>query len=461
MTITEAGPVAGSFPVINPATGEPFAAAPDATGEQLDAVVAAAARAFPEWSRDDEARREALRQAGAALMAQADRLAVTLSREQGKPLHEAALEWQTGAYWLNYFADLEDPVEVVQDDEFAHIEVIRRPLGPVAAITPWNFPITLALWKIAPALRAGNTVVVKPSPYTPLSTIEMVQTLAPILPPGVLQAITGRDPLGARLVEHPLIRKISFTGSTATGTKVAQAAAGDLKRVTLELGGNDAAIVLPDADIATAAPSLFFSAMANNGQICMAVKRVYVPEAMYDDVVEAIAATAAAVVLGPGETPGTTHGPVNNRMQFERVGELVDDAVAHGARVVTGGKRRGDSGYFYEPTVLAGVDDGFRVVDEEQFGPVLPVVAYRTVDEAIDRANASSFGLGSSIWTTDTDAARALAPRLQAGTTWINTHLLVTPAQPFGGAKSSGIGVEGGHWGLHSFSEPHTLFTSK
>ncbi|GED96240.1 aldehyde dehydrogenase family protein [Gordonia crocea] len=461
MTATRVPPVTGTFPVVDPATGEPFADAPDAGLAELDAAVVAADAAFAAWSRDDDARREALRGAGAALMAAAADLAPTLSREQGNPLHEAALEMQTGGYWLMYFADLDDPVEVVADDDYSRIEVVRRPLGPVAAITPWNFPITLALWKIAPALRAGNPVIVKPSPYTPLSTLAVVDLLAPHFPAGVLQAITGVDPLGARLVEHPLIRKVSFTGSTATGKRVAASAATDLKRVTLELGGNDAAIVLPDAPIAKTAPLVFHSAMANNGQICMAVKRAYVPESMYDDFVDAVAATAAAVVLGPGDRPGVTHGPINNRMQFERVGGLVDDAIARGARVVTGGRRHGDHGYFYEPTVLAGLSDGVRVVDEEQFGPVLPIIAYRDVDDAIARANASHYGLGSSLWTEDVDAARTLAPRLDAGTTWINTHLLVTPAQPFGGAKSSGIGVEGGHWGLHSFSEPHTIHTAK
>ncbi|WP_072805328.1 aldehyde dehydrogenase family protein [Rhodococcoides yunnanense] len=450
-----------TFAVTNPATGQPFAYAPSSSAEHLDAVVQAAHDAFPDWSRDEDFRRSALGKASAALAGAAQQLAVTLSKEQGKPIREAVLEIHTGAHWLNYFAQIEDAPQVIQDDDSAHVEVLRRPLGPVAAITPWNFPIALSLWKIAPALRAGNTVVVKPSPFTPLTTLAMADVLSGVFPPGVLSVITGEDPLGSRLASHPLVRKISFTGSTATGKKVAALAAEDLKRVTLELGGNDAAIVLPDADVSTVAPRLFGSALANNGQICVAVKRTYVHESMYSQMIDALAECARGVVLGAGDAEGTTHGPLNNAMQLDRVSELVDDAVRSGAQVVSGGKRWGTEGYFYEPTILANVSDGTRVVDEEQFGPVMPVIPYRTVDEAIARANASHYGLGSSIWSADVTAAQQLAPRLEAGTTWVNSHTIVTPGQPFGGAKWSGLGVEGGHWGLHSFSEPHVVYTAR
>lgn len=442
-----------TFDVVNPAIGRVFAQAPDCAPDQLDAAMDGAARAFAHWRRDESARRAVLLRMADTVAGAVDEIAPVLTAEQGKPLADARMEVRSVALWCRYYANLELPAEVIQNDATARIEVLRRPLGVVAAITPWNFPLSLAAWKIAPALRAGNTMVLKPSPYTPLATLKMVELLARVLPPGVLNAVSGRDPLGARMTEHPVPRKISFTGSVATGKRVAQAAAGDLKRVTLELGGNDPAIVLDDLDPERVADAMFWGAFRNSGQVCSAIKRVYVPEAIYTDVVDVLAARARSVRVGDGAEPGTQLGPVNNRPQLARVTELVADAVAHGAEAVTGGRPGAGSGYFYEPTILAGAADGMRVVDEEQFGPVLPVVPYRDLADAIERANGTHFGLSGSVWSADGDRAAAVADRLDCGTVWINTHLALRPDQPFGGAKWSGLGVENGPWGLYGFTE--------
>jgi acyl-CoA reductase-like NAD-dependent aldehyde dehydrogenase len=365
------------------------------------------------------------------------------------------------ALWLRHFAGLEIEDEILQDDERVHIRVTHRPLGVVAAITPWNFPLSLAAWKIAPALRAGNTMVLKPSPYTPLATLRLGQVLADVLPAGVLNVIAGSDPLGALMTSHPVPRKISFTGSVGTGKHVAASAAPDLKRITLELGGNDPAILLDDVDVEAVAERLFWSAFRNNGQVCSAVKRVYAPEAIYDEVVDALAAVAGSVRVGPGNEPGSQLGPLNNAPQQRRVAELVEDAVSRGGQAVTGGGVMEGPGFFYQPTILRGVDDGMAVVDEEQFGPVLPVVPYRSVDQAVERANGTHFGLSGSVWGTDADRAADVAEELDCGTAWINTHLALRPDQPFGGAKWSGVGVENGHWGLHSFTEVKVLHRSR
>ena len=447
--------------VINPATGDVFAQAPDCSPAQLDAAFEAARRAYPRWKADESLRREALRQAAAAMFAAAGELGPVLMTEQGKPLKEAAAEATGAGVWLKYFANLEAPREVIQDDERAFAEVIRRPLGVVAAITPWNFPIMLASWKIAPALLAGNTMVLKPSPYTPLATLLMGEILASVLPPGVLNVVSGGDDLGRRMTSHPVPRKISFTGSVATGKQVATAAAPDLKRVTLELGGNDPAIVLDDADPDAIASKLFWGAFQNNGQVCSAIKRVYVPRRLYTDVVNALAGQARSVQVGEGSSEGVRLGPINNEPQFTRVSELVADAISAGAQAVTGGAAAGGRGYFFQPTIMADITDGTRLVDEEQFGPALPVIAYDDLDEAVDRANATHFGLSGSVWSSDPDRAADVAGRLECGTAWVNTHLALAPHQPFGGAKWSGIGVENGPWGLHGFTEIQVLYRAR
>jgi len=451
----------GRFGVINPATGQTFAEAPECTRDQLDDAMGAAAAAFGPWRRDEAARRKALRDCAVALRDRAPELGRILTLEQGKPLAKGVGEFFGAGAWFDYTATLELPVEVVQDDDEARVEVHRRPLGVVGAITPWNFPIILGVWKIAPALLAGNTVVIKPSPFTPLATLAMGEALRDVLPPGVLNVVSGGDDLGAWITEHPSVRKISFTGSTATGKRVAAAAAPDLKRITLELGGNDAAIVLPDVDPAEVAEKLFWGAFENTGQVCSAIKRVFVHEDRYDAMLAELGRRASEAVVGDGLDEATELGPLNNAPQFQRVSELVAEAVQGGARVVTGGAPREGGGYFFEPTILGDVAEGLRIVDEEQFGPALPVLTYRDVDDAIERANATMFGLSGSVWSGDVRRAAQIASQLECGTAWVNQHLQIIPHAPFGGAKWSGIGVENGHWGLYGFTETQTINIAK
>jgi acyl-CoA reductase-like NAD-dependent aldehyde dehydrogenase len=449
------------FGVIDPSRGSAFAQAPECSREQLDAAMDAAATAFRPWRRDEARRRQVLRECAAALRARAEELGRVLTQEQGKPLAKGIGEIHGAAFWFDYTASLEIPVEVVQDDASKRVEVRRRPLGVVGAITPWNFPVILASWKIAPALLAGNTVVTKPSPFTPLSTLALGEVLRTVLPPGVLNVVSGGDALGAWVSTHPAVRKVSFTGSVETGKKVAAAAAPDLKRITLELGGNDPAIVLPDVDPAAIADKLFWGAFENSGQVCSAVKRVYVHADRYPALLSELAQRARAVKMGPGLEAGSELGPINNRPQFERVCGLVADALRAGAKAVAGGAPRQGDGYFFEPTILADVAEGMRIVDEEQFGPALPVLSYRDVDDAIERANATMFGLSGSVWSSDPQRAADIASRLECRTAWVNQHLDILPTAPFGGAKWSGIGVENGKWGLYGFTETQVIDIAK
>ena len=454
-------PGEGSFGVVNPATGQVFAQAPACSRAQLDEAMEAAHRAFGPWQRDEARRRSALVACAEAIQARLGELAPILTQEQGKPLARANEELIGAAVWFRYTAGLEIPVEVLQDDENVRLEVRRRPYGVVGAITPWNFPVLLAVWKIAPALLAGNTVVIKPSPYTPLSTLKLGEILRDALPPGVVNVVSGGDELGAWVSSHPRVRKISFTGSVATGKKVAAAAAPDLKRCTLELGGNDAAIVLPDVDPAKIAEKLFWGAFSNSGQVCSAIKRLYVHEQIAAPLTEALARVASSVKVGDGMQPDTQLGPINNEPQFQRVVELIDDARRAGAKFVTGGGARAGGGYFVEPTLVTGIAEGTRLVDEEQFGPALPILTYRDLDDAVERANATMYGLSGSVWSADPARAAEVAGRLECGTAWVNQHLAIVPNAPFGGAKWSGIGVENGPWGLLGFTELQTVNIAK
>jgi acyl-CoA reductase-like NAD-dependent aldehyde dehydrogenase len=452
---------ASSFDVIDPSTGAAFAACPDCSREQLDQAMDAAALAFRSWSKDEPARRAALVAAADALVPHAESIGRLLTQEQGKPLQDAIGEVHGAAFWLRHASTLELPVESLHEDDEQRVELHRKPIGVVGAITPWNFPIILAMWKIASGLRAGNTIVLKPSPFTPLSSLAMGRALQEALPPGVLNVVAGGNELGRWITEHPTVRKISFTGSVATGKKIAEVAAPDLKRVTLELGGNDPAIVLGDVDPEKIAEKLFWSAFRNAGQICIAVKRVYVEEKVYAPLVEKLGELARGVVVGNGLDASTQMGPINNRPQYERVGELIDAARADGARFEAGGEPREGGGYFYDPTIVTGIEDGSRLVDEEQFGPVLPVIPVASAEDAIERANAGHFGLGGSIWTTDTDRGVELASALECGTGWVNQHGALTPFAPFGGCKWSGLGYENGPWGLAAFTELQVISVAK
>ncbi|GAA2049604.1 aldehyde dehydrogenase family protein [Streptomyces cheonanensis] len=457
MRTPEPGRPPGRFAVTDPATGETFDEAPDQQPAELDAVIGRAERAWRYWRADPAARTTALRAAADTVEAAGDDLARLLTREQGKPLAESHAEVARTAARLRYFAGLTPQTRRISDGRPVHSEIRWRSLGPVAAIVPWNFPLQLAAAKFAPALAAGNTVVLKPSPYTPLTTRLLGSLLTAVLPEDVLTVVTGREPLGARLAAHPGIRHVTFTGSVPTGRAVAGAAAGTLARVTLELGGNDAAILLEDVAVDRIADRLFWAAFRNCGQVCMAVKRVYVPERLHAEVVDALAERAKSVPVGPGLDPATRLGPVNNAPQLARVEELTRRALADGARAAAGGHRLDTPGYFFAPTVLTDVPPGSPVVTGEQFGPVLPVLPYRTLDEAVTAANSTGFGLGGSVWGTDPDRAEAVADRLDCGTAWINHHAELSLHQPFTGTGNSGVGVAGGPWGLYGNLRPFVV----
>lgn len=445
------------FTVLDPATGKGFDEAPDQRPDELDAVVERAHRAWLGWRSDPLSRSKALLTAADAVAAAGADLAPLLTREQGKPLAESYAEVARTAARLRYFAELTPEPQKIADGRPVRGEIRWRPLGPVAAIVPWNFPLQLASSKFAPALAAGNTVVLKPSPYTPLATRLLGSVVAAALPEDVLTIVTGHEPLGARLASHPGIRHTTFTGSIPTGRAVAAGAGASLARVTLELGGNDAAILLDDVDVERIAERLFWAAFRNCGQVCMAVKRVYAPARLHSQVVEALARYARTVVVGAGLDAGSQLGPVNNAPQLARVEQCTARALADGARAVAGGHRLDRPGYFFAPTILTDVPPASSVVTEEQFGPVLPVLPYSSLDEAVDAANDTRFGLGGSVWGTDLDRAEAVADRLECGTAWINHHAELSLAQPFAGIKESGVGVAGGPWGLYGNLRPFVV----
>lgn len=449
------------MPVINPATEEVLVECPRASKAQLDQAVAAAKRAFPGWSATPiDERRKALLAMADAIQGDLETLSRTLVQEQGKPLQDAMGEVFGAAAFFRYFASLDLPEKVIEDSDARRVISRRRPLGVVGAIVPWNFPIILMAFKVPAALLAGNTVVLKPAATTPLTTLRIGELVKDLLPPGVLNVISDANDLGGAITAHPDIRKVSFTGSTETGKKVMAGAAEALKRVTLELGGNDAAIVLDGVDPKEAAPKIFGAAFQNSGQVCIAVKRAYVHESIYDAMCDELARLADAAVVGDGLQQGVTLGPLQNKSQFEKVLGLIEDAKTKG-KVIAGGGRAEGKGYFIRPTIVRDIEDGARLVDEEQFGPVLPVIKIKDGEDAVRRANASEYGLGGSIWSKDLDRAMDLAGRMDTGTVWINKHAELAPNIPFGGAKFSGVGNELGEEGLAEFTQQHVINMAK
>ncbi|MEI2731747.1 MAG: aldehyde dehydrogenase family protein [Dermatophilaceae bacterium] len=448
----------GGREVFDPATEELIGAAPRSTVDDVDAAVATARAAQPGWAALSHAERSAALMACAdAVQENAETLAELLSREQGKPLNGLNARFEVGACvgWLQATAATPLEPEVLIDDGTEYAELHYRPLGVVGAIGPWNWPMMITIWQVAPSLRMGNAVVVKPSENTTLSVLGLLDVLNHALPEGVLTAVTGEGDIGAALAAHPGVDKVMFTGSVETGKRIIASSADTVKRVTVELGGNDAGIVLPDADPATIAEGVFWGAFINTGQTCAALKRLYVHDSMYDAMCQALVAYAKNVPMGVGLDEANALGPLQNKEQYDIVTRLVGAARDSGARVLLGGDPDpAAKGYFYPTTLVADIDNGNPLVTEEQFGPALPIVRYHDIEQAIDMANGLDVGLGASVWSADRARAREVASRLRAGTVWINKHGAIHPMIPFGGASQSGYGLEFGVEGLKHVAQP-------
>ncbi|MGB1091451.1 MAG: aldehyde dehydrogenase family protein [Oceanobacter sp.] len=453
--------ITDSMEVLNPSSLELAGRAPKGSVADLDAAVAAAEAAFPAWAAlSDAERQDYCNKVADKLEAHHEELATILTAEQGKPMGGMGSMFEIGGAiaWTRYNAALEVPVEVLQDDENGRIEMHRTPIGVVGSITPWNWPVMIAIWHIIPAIRTGNTVVNKPSPYTPLSTLRMIELMNEVLPAGVVNSITGGDELGAALSGHEKVGKIVFTGSTPTGKKVMGSAAESLKRLTLELGGNDAGIVLEDCDPAEIAPALFWGAFINNGQTCAALKRLYVHDSIYDAVCEKLTEFANSVPMGDGFAEGMELGPIQNRMQFDKVNQLVRESIALGGKVLCGGPVENENTLFFPITLIATDAENDPLVHNEQFGPALPIIRYTDLDQVMAQANNNPNGLGGSVWTNDEAKFRELAVKMECGSVWRNKHGAIQPNAPFGGVKCSGVGVEFGKEGLLSNTNIQVLY---
>ena len=451
-----------SLDVINPAFGTVFARCPAAGRAELDRAVAAARRAFPAWRDRSAGERGALvKQLSQQLRARQNELAELLTREQGKPLAQSVAEIDRGAAQSDGMVSIEIPVELLVDDAQRHIELRYRPLGVVGIITPWNAPVNLALGPLVSALYTGNTVILKPSPYTPLTTLKLGEILREVFPAGVVNVLAGGDELGAAITAHEGIDKIAFTGSVATGKKVLAAAAATLKRVTLELGGNDPAIVLDDVDPKAIAKQVFFASFVNSGQVCMAIKRIYAHERIYDQLCDALVAEAKKAKVGNGLDPTTELGPLQNKMQYDKVVDIIKDTKKAGATFLTGGEIPPGPGYFLPPTLVTDIADDSRLVQEEQFGPIVPILKFSDVEDAIRRANDTRYGLSGSVWSKDVQRGAEIAARLEVGTAWVNQHRTTSAFVPFGGAKESGLGRQYSSLGLKSYMEPEVISVAK
>jgi acyl-CoA reductase-like NAD-dependent aldehyde dehydrogenase len=451
---------ASTMPVINPATEEVITQCPRADAAQLEEAIQAAKTAFPAWAATDIAdRRKALLAIFDEIESKTDELARLLTAEQGKPLPHAQGEIFGAVYMARAMAALDLPVIVHPQDDGGEVVEHRTPLGVVGAITPWNFPVALLTIKAISALLAGNTMIAKPAPTTPLTTLFMGDIYNKHLPAGVFNVIIDQNDLGAILSAHPDVAKISFTGSTATGKKVLASAAGLIKRVTLELGGNDAAIVLDDVEPKAVAKSLFEGAMINSGQVCLAIKRAYVHESQYDEICNELAVLADEAIVEDGTKQGAQFGPIQNKQQYEKVLAIIEGARKDGT-IIAGGVNPDRPGYFIRPTIVRDISDDSPLVREEQFGPVLPVLRYTDLDDAIARANDSDFGLGGTVWSSDTQRGLDVAMKIDSGMVWVNQHMNVNPLITTGGSKQSGLGSELGLEGIQEFTQRHVVYVA-
>ena len=463
LTLTIDGKAASSesrLDVRNPATGQVFAAVPDAGAAELEAAINAARAAFPAWRDTPWAERAAIvNRIGETIAANAAELSAMLTREQGKPAEQAQFEVMAAAQWCQATATLCLPDREIEAGPGRRQVTRYVPIGVVAGISPWNFPVVLSIWKIAPALLAGNTLVLKPSPFTPMTVLRIGELVRDFVPAGVLNVITGGDALGPLMTAHPGFDKVSFTGSTATGRRVMESAAPTLKRLTLELGGNDAAIVMPDVNVPETAEKLFWSAFTNSGQVCVATKRAYVHSDIYDAFRDELARLAQAVPMGDGSQQGTALGPIQNKPQYDRVKGLLADCEANGYQLLRADAPEGD-GFFVPVTLVDNPPEDSRIVQEEQFGPILPLLRFTDIEDAIAKANDTDMGLAGTVWSADTDAAMRIAERLDTGNVWINEGLALSPFAAFGGRKQSGMGIENGIEGLMAYTEPKTFLVA-
>jgi acyl-CoA reductase-like NAD-dependent aldehyde dehydrogenase len=453
-----------TLPVYNPATRSVFAHVPDASKAQLDDTVSAARQAFGSWSKTPAEERQAALERFADLIEEnAEGIMALLTREQGKP--RAGAEWEVfgSADWLRATASLRLPEEMVDETDERRVVTRHTPVGVVGAIVPWNFPILLAIWKIAPALMAGCTIIVKPSPYTPLSDLKVVELAQQVLPPGVLSAVSGGDDLGKWMTAHPDINKIAFTGSTETGRHVMRSAADTIKRVTLELGGNDPAIVLPDVDAKALAPELFWAAFQNNAQFCNSTKRLYIHEDVYDEVRDALADFVASNInVGDGADADTHLGPIQNSMQYGKVQDYFADCHSNGYQFALGGDiDENAAGWFVPVSLVDNPPEDSRIVREEPFGPILPLLKWSDEADVIARANDTIYGLGASVWGKDLEACERIGSQLEAGTVWLNEVHQYSPFQAFGGHKQSGLGCENSLHGLMEYTNWQTTTLNK
>jgi acyl-CoA reductase-like NAD-dependent aldehyde dehydrogenase len=452
---------AQNLDVINPCNGEVAAQVPDAAVADLDEAITAAKSALADWSGDEALRKSVLLSIASVIQANQEALAQALSLETGLPLANTKDEVGMAAYFFKYRSKTTAQVETIHDDERQRVQVVRKPIGVVGAIIPWNAPMMIASEKISTAFAAGNTVVLKTSPLAPLSLLLLGQLLADKVPAGVLNILSGGDAVGKQMVADPRIGMISFTGSTEAGKAIMASGGATLKRLSLELGGNDPAIVLPDANPKKVASKLFWGAFYRSGQICAAIKRVYVHASMYDELVAAMAQLAAKITPADAFAEGALIGPLSNREQFEKVKGLLERSEAAGGRIATGGKALDQSGYYLQPTIVSHVDASNPLVREEQFGPLLPIIQYTDIDDAIAQANETEYGLGASVWSDDLEQAEAVAACLQAGSVWVNRHGIVMPDIPFGGFKHSGLGRANGYVGLDAYCELQTVSIAK
>ncbi len=447
-----------SVAVLNPANETVLAEVASATVTQVNEAVQAAKAAFSSWQHTPDAEiNTVFAKIAADLRAEQAQIARLITLEQGKTLALAQFEVEAGASWIEYLASLEVPVQTITEPSGKTIKVYNRPLGVVASITPWNWPLMIAVWHIFPALKTKNCVLNKPSEYTPLSTIKLVEIINRHVPAGVCSLVLGRGEVGQALSEHPDVAKVTFTGSTRTGQSILSHSVSSLKSVVLELGGNDAGIVLEDADLDVAAERIFGSAFLNGGQTCAALKRLYVHDSIFDALCEKLVKLADQQVLGDGLDPAVNFGPVQNKMQYDKVNAMIQDALAQGGKIISAQPELPKSGYFIAPTLITGIKEGVALVDEEQFGPVLPIVKFSSIDEVLQRSNDSDFGLGGSVWSRDIEKAQQVASQMQTGTVWINSHSDLSPAAPFGGWKLSGLGYSFGLDGLLLFTHKQAV----